>query len=220
MLPYTFQSEELLHMALTVPAPNLTVPDNQRLEFLGDAVLGLLVAEKLYAQHPDLDEGGLTEIRNGLVSGAAILERAERLGLSELLKAHNGGRSRWQTKELIDAVEALFGAAWLDGGRAAAEALFETFYTPTDCERRERPMADYRADNPKGDLLKLAQVRFKAVPTYAVVHQDGPSHAPFYHCSATLDGRSAEGTGTSIKRAEAEAARALLKQFEDESSLS
>ncbi len=213
MLPYTFQSEELLHMALTVPTANLTSPDNQRLEFLGDAVLGLLVAEKLYTQHPDLDEGGLTEIRNGLVSGAAILARIERFGLEELLKEHNGGRSRWQTKELIDAVEALFGAAWLDGGRPAAEALFETFYTATDCEKRETPLAAYKVDNPKGDLLKLAQRNYKAVPVYAVVHQEGPSHAPFYHCSATLDGKTAEGTGTSIKRAEAEAARELLKQF-------
>ncbi len=212
MLPYTFQSEALLHMALTVPAANRTTSDNQRLEFLGDAVLGLLMAEKLYARHPDLDEGGLTEIRNGLVSGAALLERAERFELSALLKEHNG-RSRWQAKELIDAVEALFGAAWLDGGRPAAEALFEAFYTETDCEKRTKAFAEYKIDNPKGDLLKYAQVHFKVVPTYAVVHQEGPSHAPFYRCSATLDGKTAEGTGTSIKRAEAEAAREWMKQF-------
>ncbi len=213
-LPYTFQSEELLRTALTVPEANLERQDNQRLEFLGDAVISLLVAEKLYLLHPTLDEGGLTEIRNSLVSGDAFLKRANRLSITELMKPYNT-RTRWQSKEIIDAIEALFGAAWLDGGRVAVDALLHVLYTEEDFLERP-PKRLSQIENPKGDLLQYAQVKYKTTPTYAVVEQSGPSHAPTFRCSATLLDKTAEGVAPTRKKAEAEAARNLLIQLERE----
>ncbi len=213
-LPYTFQSEALLQTAMTVPEANLERPNNQRLEFLGDAVLSLLVAERLYNLHPTLDEGGLTEMRNNLVSGEAFLNRANRLEITELMKPHNK-RTRWQSKEVIDAVEALFGAAWLDGGRPAAEALLDVLFVESDFMERPAKRLS-QIDNPKGDLLQYAQVKYKTTPTYTVLEQIGPSHAPTFRCSATLLDRVAEGVATTRKKAEAEAARNLLIQLEQE----
>ncbi len=225
LLPYTFRSPKLLQTALTVPAPNLRVQDNQRLEFLGDAVLGLLAAERLYARHPSLDEGGLTEYRTALVSGEALFLRAERLAIAERLTEQNG-RAQWQAKEIVDAIEALFGAAWLDGGKPAVELLFQALYTEADiaaqpivksklgwrnrCRNRHANIAVQSVANPKGELLTLAQNNYTTLPVYTLLEQSGPMHAPSFRCAASLGDWTAEGTASTRKKAEAEAARNLL----------
>ena len=210
-LPYAFRDPALLRTALTVPAPNRRLPDNQRLEFLGDAVLQLLVSECLYALYPEADEGVLTDMRLHLVSGKALLARADRLGLGALLAERNLGHA-WPQKAVADAVEAVVGAAWLDGGKEGAQALFDTLFREDDFHGLRHCTGD--SDNPKGALQQLGQKRFRSEPVYALVATEGPSHAPRFRCSASLGGKTAEGAGTSRKAAEAEAARALLGMLE------
>lgn len=209
-LPYAFRDPALLRTALTVPAPNRREPDNQRLEFLGDAVLQLLVSERLYALYPAVDEGVLTDMRLHLVSGKALLARAERLGLGALLAERNLGHG-WPQKALADAVEAVVGAAWLDGGKEGAQALFDALFHEDDFRGLRHCTGD--SDNPKGALQQLGQKRFHAEPAYALVATEGPQHAPRFRCSASLGGETAEGTGASRKAAEVEAARNLLERL-------
>lgn len=208
-LPYQFQDNTLLRTALTVPAPNRHEPDYQRLEFLGDAVLQLLVSERLFAAYPEALEGELTERRIHLVSGKSLAQRAPRLNLEALLREVNPGHT-WPAKACIDTVEALLGAAWLDGGRPAAEALFQILFAPEDFQGALLSAED---DNPKGALQRFAQHRFKTMPTYALIACEGPNHAPSFRCSATLEGHTAEGTGPTRKAAESDAARTLLSQL-------
>ncbi len=209
-LPYTFRDPTLLNTALTVPAPNRREPDNQRLEFLGDAVLQLLASERLYTLYPNVDEGTLTELRSRLVSGAALTERAARLHLGDLLAERNLGIP-WPRKALADALEAVIGAAWLDGGFAGARALFDVLFLEADfLAFHTRPE---ETDNPKGRLQQLGQRHFREEPRYAVLAIDGPDHAPHFRCSATLAGETAEGGGSTRKAAEAEAAERLLAHF-------
>lgn len=207
-LPYSFKDSALLRMALTVPAPNRREPDNQRLEFLGDAVLQLLVSERLYALYPEADEGALTDMRLHLVSGKALLGRAERLGMGARLAERNLGLS-WPAKALVDATEALVGAAWLDGGMEGARVLFDALFVNEDFRGLRHCTGD--SDNPKGDLQRLGQRRFREEPVYAVLAVEGPPHAPRFRCSAELGGETAEGLGSSRKAAEADAARRLLE---------
>ena len=121
---YAFHDAELLTRALTTPACRMDHPeggDNQRLEFLGDAVFGLLSADAVFAAFPDDDEGLLTVRRTHLVSGAALADAAERLGLRDYLKFNQGAQPPpSHAKVLADSLEALMGAVWLDGGLPAA----------------------------------------------------------------------------------------------------
>lgn len=207
--PYTFKDAALKRRALTVPAPNRREPDNQRLEFLGDAVLQLLVSERLYALYPNADEGVLTDMRLHLVSGKALLERADRLKVGELLTEHNLGLA-WPKKALVDATEALFGAVWLDGGMDGVRPLFDTFFRAEDFQNLNHCTGD--SDNPKGELQRLGQRQFHEEPKYTLLAMEGPSHAPWFRCSVMLGSETAEGSGPSRKAAEADAARRLLER--------
>lgn len=209
-LSYTFSDPGLLRLACTVPLPNRN-ESYQRLEFLGDAVLQILVSERLYAAHPDRDEGALTQLRSALVSGKALLHKAKQLNLAELLETFNPGES-WPEKALTDATEALFGALWLDGGRPAAEALLAALYTDADFADASPLRGDGAlSENPKGTLATVAQKGGRPLPVYTLLATEGPGHAPRFRCAVTFDGRRAEGEGPSRKAAEAEAAEALLR---------
>lgn len=211
--PYAFRDPALLRRALTVPAPTRPGQDNQRLEFLGDAVLGLLVAERLFLAHPGLDEGGLTVWHDALVSTVGIRDRLPRLGawfeeaLGDLGKSCNRA-----DKAKVDACEALLGAAWLDGGRAAAERFLNLLYVEADFTA---PPAQRRVvvDNPKGRLLQYAQRHAADLPAYTQLAVEGPRHAPCFRVAARCAGLEAEGKGPSRKQAEAAAAAALLAKL-------
>lgn len=211
--PYAFRDPALLRRALTVPAPTRPGQDNQRLEFLGDAVLGLLVAERLFLAHPGLDEGGLTVWHDALVSTVGIRDRLPRLGawfeeaLGDLGKSCNRA-----DKAKVDACEALLGAAWLDGGRAAAERFLNLLYVEADFSV---PPAQRRVvvDNPKGRLLQYAQRHAADLPAYTQLAVEGPRHAPCFRVAARCAGLKAEGEGPSRKQAEAAAAAALLAKL-------
>ncbi|MBQ9694066.1 MAG: ribonuclease III family protein [Kiritimatiellae bacterium] len=202
----------MLKTALTVPAPNRLEPDNQRLEFLGDAVLQLLVSEVLYIRYPKADEGVLTDMRIHLVSGQGLLQRIPHLdpAFHESLTYFNKGKT-WKQKAEVDAVEALLGAAWLDGGKTAAQKFFQQLYTESDFQSVAHCTGV--SDNPKGELQQYAQRTLQTEPVYQLIRREGPDHSPRFYCSATLNLLTAEGSGATRKAAEMAAARNLLTRL-------
>lgn len=210
--PYTFKSKDLLQEALTIPATNGDY-NYQRLEFLGDAVLQLLISETLYMTFPNVDEGTLTLMRKHLVSGDAIYQRSSRLypQWNPLIASLNTN-FQGNKKATIDIIEALIGAAWLEGGRAAAEAFVKALILPEDLHAlhilEKEPIA-----NPKGALQAFAQKRFRVEPLYECRKQEGPPHKPTFTCAAIVLDKEALATGASLKEAEAAAALQLLTQL-------
>ncbi len=209
---YTFRNDALLKEALTTPAYRMVHPhatDNQRLEFLGDAVLGLLAAERLYAAFPHAAEGALTVRRTHMVSSSALCAAANRFDLVSRLKRNRGASELSRhAKTLADAVEAILGAAYLDGGFAAARTIFETLELAT-----EEPSADVWADNPKGALQERVQaLKPPRHPVYELLKAEGAAHAPVFTVRVTVEGVGcAEASAGSHKEAEAAAAAKLLR---------
>ena len=180
----------------------------QRLEFLGDRVLGLAVSAMLYGEFPDAAEGELSRRLADLVRRESCAEVAAEWGVGPLLRlgpgeAQSGGRGRQAI--LGDACEALIGAVFLDGGFPAAEALVRRSWGP-------RMRAPRRAlQDPKTALQEWAQARGKATPVYAETGRSGPAHAPRFTVAVMVGGcDSAEGTGSSKRYAEQAAAEAFM----------
>lgn len=204
---YRFKNKTLLDAALTHPSfryENDGVDeDNQRLEFLGDAVLGLLAADQLVRRHEEAGEGELTRRKTGLIAGVALARAARRIELGPCLRlgkgeAAAGGADR--DSNLEDALEALLGAVWLDGGLKAARRFFErVVFAATEAEG---PLLH----NPKGILQEYAQKNGYGVPTYRVVEETGPDHARHYRVEVLLAGYAFCGEGTSRREAEKKAA--------------
>ena len=204
---YEFRDASLAVAALTAPAYRMDHPDardNQRLEFLGDSVLGLLAAERMYAAFPDEPEGQLTVRRTHMVSTAALCEAAGRLGLAALLRRNRAAAELPRnSKTLADAVEAVIGAAYLDGGFAAARQVFAAL----DLDANAR--APEWSENPKGEL----QVRAQAMtpprhPQYELLEVAGKAHEPVFTVRVTVDGIGV-ATASAHTRREAEAAAAV-----------
>ena len=210
---YRFQDRSLYELALTHPSSRHevegTTGDNQRLEFLGDAVLGLAVAAALYNEQPDAPEGVLTAQRSRLTNRNALAAIGRELRIGQALRfghgeTQSGGATR--ASNLADAVEALIGAVFLDGGMAAVDAVFRRVW-----EARLDEVADAEEDNPKGTLQIYTQKRWKVSPTYRVIAETGPAHAPHYVCEVSVNGHvHATGEGSSKRTAEADAARRTL----------
>jgi len=209
ILGYEFDNPALLEEALVTPSCKMNNPDtadNQRLEFLGDAVLGLLAADRLYAELPKEQEGALTVRRTHMVSTAALCEAAARLELVPLLKRSKGAAPlAANSKTIADAVEAIIGAAWLDGGLAAARQVFDALGLSPDSRH---------FDNPKGEL----QIRAQAMkplqhPVYTLVSTAGKAHAPVFTVRVSVTGMG-EAVASAHNRKEAEtlAAARLLAQ--------
>ena len=216
---YCFRDASLLQTALTLPswyAEAKTGTDNQRLEFFGDAVLGLLAAEYLYAAFPDLDEGGLSMLRAQIINGRTLADVAREIGLSALIRVgrsdeRKGGLCR--ENAFADTLEALFGAVWLDGGLEAARAVFRRLLGGRICVEPD-PSA-LQIENPKGRLQELSQAADGSVPDYELIETVGPDHQPEYRVRVTLkSGLSAAATGSSKRAAEAAAAQAALDAFD------
>ena len=211
MFGYEFRDAALLETALTTPSYRMDRPeaaDNQRLEFLGDAVLGLLSAERVFAEFPDDPEGPLTVRRTHMVSSAALCEVAARVGLAERLRRNRGAAELPKNaKTLADAIEAIIGAAYLDGGFAAAKTVFESLALNANAAE------DEWSGNPKGEL----QVRAQAMkpprhPAYELLKTEGKAHEPVFTVRVTVDGvGSATASARSHKLAESLAAAELLK---------
>ena len=211
-LGYAFRNRALLEQALTTPACHMDrpgVPDNQRLEFLGDAVFGLLSADAVYGAFPGDAEGLLTVRRTHLVSGAALAEAAERIGLRSRLKLNQGAQPiPPRAKVLADALEAVMGAAWLDGGLAAARKVFAALALPF-----KESFNEWDA-NPKGCLqVKTQAMHPPRRPVYEVLRTGGLAHAPVVTVRVSVAGMGeAEATAGSKAAAEVAAAAALLEK--------
>lgn len=213
-LGHRFRRPELLVRALThASKASRTRPDNERLEFLGDRVLGLVIAEALLAKDPAAAEGVLAPRYNALVRKETCADMARaidlgavlRLGKSEMM---SGGRRK--VALLGDAMEAVIGAIYLDAGFEAARDVVRRLW--------ESRLATVEADarDPKTALQEWAQARGMQPPSYAEIGREGPDHAPVFTVEARLaDGRTATASAPAKRHAEQAAARALLKTLEE-----
>ncbi|NNM72232.1 ribonuclease III [Enterovirga aerilata] len=209
-LGHSFRDPLLLERALThvSAAAGEAGQSNQRLEFLGDRVLGLAVAEMLYATFPAAAEGELSRRLSDLVRRETCFDLAERWELGAFLRLGSGeGKAggRRNPATLADATEAVLGAVFLDGGYEAARGVVERALGE-QIRARTTPPRD-----PKTALQEWAQARGKATPTYAVVERSGPDHAPHFSVVARIKGvEEAVGNGKSKREAEQKAALAML----------
>ena len=184
---------------------------NERLEFLGDSVLGMVVAEHLYKTFPDRPEGELTRMRADMVCEQALCQVANQLDLgSHLLLGHGeeqtGGRTR--ASILADAVESVIAASFLDGGMDAAKGIISRFIL-CDVPVTRMHNIDY-----KTALQELVQQKKNQVLSYALVGESGPDHDKRFTVAVSLNDKEVgQGTGTSKKRAEQEAARCAMENL-------
>ena len=214
-LGYAFRDEGLLRLALTHPSvaheTGTPSPHNQRLEFLGDAVLQLVLTRELYEKFPEFDEGPLTKARAKLVNRRTLAEHSRVLGLGAHLtlsrgEETNGGRERAST--LADAFEAVLGAVFLDGGFEAASEFILREFGAAFGKLSVLPIIE----NPKGELQEFLQARSPEAPEYRVVSATGPDHDRVFECTVHHGGMElARGRGKSKKAAESDAALAALK---------
>jgi ribonuclease-3 len=211
---HRFTNRTHLELALTHPSCGQADGNNQRLEFLGDAVLDLVIAEALYTTHEAIDEGTMDRLRASIVNGKSLAKKALDLELGAFLKVSDAHREHHPEPSHAmqeDALEAIFGAIFLDAGLDAARAsilsLFDGRITGADISNLSK--------NPKGRLQEWTQAHYdSAIPDYRSVSEDGPDHDRRYSASVSIAGEVvAEGSGTSKKGAESAAAIAALKSL-------
>ena len=211
-LGYTFRDPSLLDHALTHSSyanENRArgSQSNERLEFLGDSVLGMVTADFLYRTHPDLPEGDLTRTRAALVCEESLVEVAQAWNLGAYLKlgrgeSAGGGRSRPSIQ--ADAVEAVLAAVYLDGGIGSARKIIQKYILDAEAERGKN--RDY-----KTALQELVQRESGQVLQYHLVGSSGPDHAKVFTVEVTLNGKTVgRGEGHSKKEAEQNSARAAI----------
>ena len=202
-LGYRFGQTTLLKLALT--HPSFSAHHNQRLEFLGDAVLELCVSEKIYDRHPEMHEGAMTQLRQKLVREEKLAEVARQIRLGDALLmekscAASGGRTN--PSVLCDAFEAVLAAVYLDGGFDAARAVVTRLIG--DC-------SETGENDAKSALQEYLQGQGKPMPAYETVGEEGPPHDRVFTAAVLIGGKEvARGSGKSKKRAEQEAAAAAL----------
>lgn len=186
---------------------------NERLEFLGDAVLDLIVAEQLYEQYPTAREGHLTRLKSLAVSGRQLAIKGRKMGLGNFMQLsageeRSGGRNRRSILE--DALEAVIGAIYLDGGMNAAAQFIRKFITQ-DLDHR---LIREKEKNYKSLLLEHVQGRGLGHPIYRVLSEDGPDHAKTFHIEVLVnDEPVGRGVGRSKKQAEQQAAKEAAERF-------
>lgn len=217
-LGYQFRNVSLLELALTHPSvaheQGAPVLHNQRLEFLGDAVLQLVLTHELYMKFPTFGEGPLTKARAKLVNRRTLVDKGRALGLGAQLilsrgEEVHGGRDR--PSALADTYEAVLGAIYLDGGFAAAEKFILNQFNETLGGVTVLPTLE----NPKGELQELLQARSSDAPQYHVVSASGPDHDRIFECTVHHNGHElARGRGKSKKEAESAAALAALNELQ------
>lgn len=209
---HTFRDPSLLRQALAHRSwcgEQGNVPSNERLEFLGDAVLGLVVARHAYLRFPDFPEGKLAKVRSAVVNARVLAEIADEVGVGRVLllgKGEEASGGRAKASLLADAVEAVIGAVYLDGGWEAAEPVVLSLLGERIAHAAEEP-DDF---DHKSRLQELAVHRGEGTPRY-VVEGSGPDHDRVYRAEVFVAGRSVgRGEGTSKKDAEQEAALSAL----------
>lgn len=214
-LGYTFQNRALLANALTHSSyanenRGKGLQSNERLEFLGDSVLGMVTADYLFRTHPDLPEGDLTRTRAALVCEGSLVEVAQALELGQHLllgRGEDAGGGRERPSIVADAVEALLAAVYLDGGIGSARKIITRFIL--DAEEEKSGSRDY-----KTALQELVQRESGQVLEYQLLSASGPDHAKVFEVAVHLNGESAgTGEGRSKKEAEQAAAKAAIARL-------
>ena len=211
-LGYTFRDEAHLRLALTHPSTKL--PDNQRLEFLGDAVLEFCVSDMLYRKYPDLHEGELTARRAALVCERTLSVLARSLELGKVLvmghgEEQTGGREK--PSILADAMEAVLAAIYIDGGiRAAHQVILRLF-------AEDEKLIAWRGHDDKSALQEYTQANGLELPAYEIIAQEGPDHNRTFTAQVSVLGKPvATGVGNSKKAAEQAAAKKALKTLREQ----
>lgn len=213
LIGHPFKDQDLLKQALTHRSAG--APHNERLEFLGDSIVNLLIAEALFSRWPKADEGALTRARASLVCESALAVIARTLNLGERLtlgpgEMKSGGHRR--DSILADTVEAVVAAIYLDAGfeacRARALPWFEASLAAVPAGKPEK--------DPKTRLQEWLQARQKPLPVYELVSETGDDHAKHFHvrCSVADPAVTTEGEGTSRRLAEQQAAAAAIEQLD------
>ena len=219
-LGYTFQNRRLLENALTHSSyanENKAKGEssNERLEFLGDSVLGMVVADYLYRNHPDMPEGELTRTRAALVCEESLVEVAGQLELGQYLKLGRGedaGGGRQRPSIQADAVEAVIAAVYLDGGIGSARKLITRFILTNNRREQEGVIRDF-----KTALQELVQRESGQVLTYHLLGESGPDHAKVFSVAVELNGKPlGAGEGRSKKEAEQAAAKAAVEKLTEQ----
>ncbi|MDF7824864.1 ribonuclease III [Pontiellaceae bacterium B12227] len=214
---YRFKKKALLELAVTHPSyryENENIDDdNQRLEYLGDAVLSLMAAEHLFKNHPDSREGDMSKLRSRLTQDRKLAQIGATIGISEFLllgvgERKNGGAER--ASNLADAVEAIIGAAWTDGGARAANKIFKKVFLPELGEIQEAPV---KKSNPKGALQELAQSQGHGIPEYETIETTGPEHDRCFTVEVSACGRKWKAQAGSKREGERLAAFQALEEL-------
>jgi len=215
---YHFNDVDLLRVALThrsfaKAGEKDWLPSNERLEFLGDSVLGLVVSDFLYGKYPNKLEGGLTRLKSLLVNETTLYRTAQLLDLGKYILVSDeeeraGGRERASIN--ADAFEAVIGAIYIDGGLVAVRPIVNRYIlTQVDKIAADRAFRNY-----KGELLELLQSRGAGMPRYEVVSEEGPDHDKTFVVAVYCNGENiGTGAGLSKKDAEQKAAGQALKKL-------
>ncbi len=208
----TILDEALTHSSFANEARDKSIKDNERLEFLGDAVISFVVSSIIYEMCADMSEGELTKLRAAFVNERYLSFLANNLKISDYLllgrgEEITGGRSK--PSILCGAIEAVLGAIYVDGGIKSVFRVLEKFVRPVIKEKEKLPIFDY-----KTALQEKVQKAFKTVPTYEVIREYGPSHNKLFEVKVKVFEYESVGIGKSKKEAEREAARKLLEKID------
>ncbi len=208
----TFLQNALTHSSYANERWHDSLKSNERLEFLGDSILGMVVAEYLYRSFPDRPEGELTRMRADMVCEKSLADVANQIGLGKHLllgKGEESGGGRHRESILADAVESVIAACYLDGGMEAARRFVETFVLP------RVPVTKLSNTDYKTMLQELIQQKRNQVLSYTLVGESGPDHDKKFEVELTLNGEIVgRGVGTSKKRAEQDAAKMALEELQ------
>ncbi len=219
-LEYEFKQQALLcealtHRSFSQTQPHAESPHNERLEFLGDAVLGLVVSESLAAMFPRCTEGELSKIKAGLISRSTLSTAASRLQLGQWLRLGRGEeatKGREKISLLANALEAIIGAVYLDGGLDAARAFIQKVLTTEFSSLRNRSVSSVGWDG-KSRLQEWTHKQFGASPQYRLVGESGPDHQKVFAVTVEIQGKiMGQGEGRTKKEAEQGAAAQALAQ--------
>lgn len=216
---YKFRKPELLNLALTHPSMTHEIgtahPHNQRLEFLGDSVLGLVLTRILYDKFPRVDEGSLTQTRARLINAKTVADRAKRIELGKYIImswSEEGSGGRAKISALADGFEALVGAMLIDGGLDPVEKFVLACYDDIIPTLSIAP----NIENPKGELQEIFQAQSPEPPKYVLLGTTGPDHDRAFESAVTHSGKElGRGSGRSKKEAESAAAASALVTLRD-----
>lgn len=204
--------ESLRHSSFVNEQADTGMRDNERLEFLGDAVLNLVIGDILMQRHPDSNEGDLSRMRANLVNEAQLATIARSINLGSYLQLGKGEiqtNGRGKNSILADAFEAVTAALYLDGGFDAAFKTIDRHFSPL-IESVTAPMANY---DYKSQVQEFVQVTQQEMPIYTVIHESGPDHDKTFQVRLQLQQLHAEGVGKNKKTAEQDAARKALEML-------